>query len=179
VIRAHARASQSRHNFVRKDVPDSSGCQELKPPPCPRALSKSGARGPSGVALFNCCNGLVGQVRPAMSAGRRPARRALARTRRPAHKRGWAGAWAVPAGFGGACACSKFKRLSPSAGRCAFRPPPLSPVWGSRCWALQRAAGSVPNTANGERRTARQSGERRERQVTSCGYGCYLRQEQG
>ena len=37
--------------------------------PGPRALSKSGARGPSGMALFNYCNGLVGRVRPAMSAG--------------------------------------------------------------------------------------------------------------
>jgi hypothetical protein len=35
---------------------------QQKSSPCPRALSKSGARGPSGMALFNYCNGLVSRV---------------------------------------------------------------------------------------------------------------------
>jgi hypothetical protein len=43
--------------------------QSAKSGLCPRALSKSGAREPPGVALFIYCNGLVGRVRPSMSAG--------------------------------------------------------------------------------------------------------------
>jgi hypothetical protein len=62
------------------------------------------------MALFNCCNGLVGRVaRPgAMSAGP-PAPATGPRTNGGGL---WRGAGAVSAGLGGAC--SKFKLFSPT-----------------------------------------------------------------
>jgi hypothetical protein len=54
------RASQLKLAFWSKDVLINADSQQNRGPG-PRALSKSGARGPSGMALFNYCNGLVGR----------------------------------------------------------------------------------------------------------------------
>jgi hypothetical protein len=93
-----------------------------------RFPSPQPGRGPSGMALsFNCCNGLAGGS-GACALPRGEVRRPACPRTRPAHKRGWAGAGRVQPGLAARAQSSKFKLLSPSAGRCAFRPPPPHPT---------------------------------------------------
>jgi hypothetical protein len=112
------RASQPKHAFCSKRRKSFADSQHNRGPG-PRALSKSGARGASGMALFDYCNGLlVGRVRPAMSAGP-PAPAPGPRTTGGG---GGGGGGSSPVWRG---ACSKYGLFSPgAAGRCAFRPPP-------------------------------------------------------
>jgi hypothetical protein len=87
------------------------------------------------MALFNCCNGLVGRVRPAMSAGSPAAPAPGPRTNGGGRGRGGG----FQPGLAVCGVCSKYRLFSPpGAGRCAFRPPPprLSPVRGSCRWLL-------------------------------------------
>jgi hypothetical protein len=66
------RASQSKHDFARKDVQSFDDGQHNRalalgrfPSPEPGAGARRGWR----FSIINYCNGLVGRVRPAMSAG--------------------------------------------------------------------------------------------------------------